>query len=97
MLTIEENLTLAELLFPHVTETREDLERQYPPRDGFATRIAPSPTGFLHIGAIYQCFLHDYFARTQPRGRFILRIEDTDAEREVEGAVDLMINGIKRF
>jgi len=59
MLTHEENLALADLLFPNVTDTREDLEKRFPLRMSSATRLAPSPTGFLHIGAVYQCFIND--------------------------------------
>ena len=62
MLTHEENLALAELLFPNVTETIADLEAKYPPRNGFATRFAPSPTGYVHIGGIYQSLINDRIA-----------------------------------
>ncbi|MDD6801225.1 MAG: glutamate--tRNA ligase family protein, partial [Mollicutes bacterium] len=51
------NEELAELLFPDVTETIEDLEKKYPPRElpegAQVTRFAPSPTGFLHTGSLF--------------------------------------------
>lgn len=50
MLSPEESLRIAELLFPDVTESRADVESLFPPRtQDFVTRIAPSPTGFLHV------------------------------------------------
>ena len=51
------------------------------------TRFAPSPTGFMHIGNLRTCLYAYLFARGQG-GKFILRIEDTDRERFVEGAVE---------
>ena len=53
------------------------------------TRFAPSPTGFMHIGNLRSA-LYCYLFAKQNNGDFILRIEDTDAERYVEGAVDLI-------
>lgn len=98
MLTNEENIKLANLLFPDVIETREDLEKKYPQRtNSITTRFAPSPTGFFHIWGVYQCFVHDRVAHTVPGWVFFLRIEDTDQEREVEGAIDCMITGLKKF
>jgi len=55
------------------------------------TRFAPSPTGFLHIGGVYASFVEWKFAK-QHNGIFFLRIEDTDQKREVEGAVNLIID-----
>ena len=82
-------LKLAELLFPNVTETPEDLERRFPPRDlpegAKVTRLAPSPTGFLHFGTLFPALVVERLAH-QSGGVFYLRIEDTDAKREVEGA-----------
>ncbi|PIS21944.1 glutamate--tRNA ligase [candidate division WWE3 bacterium CG08_land_8_20_14_0_20_41_15] len=49
------------------------------------TRVAPSPTGFPHVGTLYQA-LFDFVWAKKNEGKFILRIEDTDAKREVEGA-----------
>ena len=53
------------------------------------TRFAPSPTGFLHLGGLRSA-LYGYLFAKQNNGAFILRIEDTDQEREVEGAVDII-------
>lgn len=53
------------------------------------TRFAPSPTGFMHIGNLRTALYAYLFARHN-NGKFILRIEDTDQEREVEGAVDVI-------
>ena len=77
---------LAELLFPDVTMTPEELEEKYPPRNlpegAKVTRFAPSPTGFVHIGGVYQTMVGERLAH-QSGGVFYLRIEDTDAKREV--------------
>lgn len=51
------------------------------------TRFAPSPTGFMHIGNLRTCLYAYYYAR-QNGGKFVLRIEDTDSARYVEGAVE---------
>lgn len=51
------------------------------------TRFAPSPTGFLHVGGI-RTALFAYLVAKQANGSFILRIEDTDKNREVEGSAD---------
>lgn len=88
---------IADLIFPEVTQTIQDLETKYPPRSNpICSRFAPSPTGFLHIGGIYVSFVERKFAK-QNNGTFILRIEDTDQKREVEGVVDLIVNYMKMF
>lgn len=58
------------------------------------TRFAPSPTGFMHIGNLRTALYAYLFARHN-NGKFILRIEDTDQEREVEGAVDVIYKTLK--
>ncbi len=60
------------------------------------SRFAPSPTGFLHIGSVYASFVEWKFAK-QNKGTFVLRIEDTDQKREVEGAVNLIMSWLKTF
>ncbi len=80
--------------------TIAELEAKFPPRDlpdgAFVTRFAPSPTGFMHIGNLYSMLI-DYKLASQSGGVFMLRIEDTDTKREVEGAVDLVKNAIRDF
>ncbi len=55
------------------------------------TRFAPSPTGFMHIGNL-RTAIFEYLIAKKDNGDFILRIEDTDQERKVEGAVDFIYN-----
>ena len=73
-------------------------EEKYPPRKNgqVTTRVAPSPTGFQHIGAIFQAVMNRKFAY-QNNGVFFLRIEDTDTKREVAGATDLIISSFIDF
>ncbi len=84
---------IADLLFPNVTITVEELLNKYPKRDlpagAEVTRFAPSPTGLVHIGGVYQCMINSFFAH-QSGGVFYLRCEDTDKKREVAGACDLI-------
>ncbi len=58
------------------------------------TRFAPSPTGFMHIGNL-RTALYEYLVAKSQGGDFVLRIEDTDRERYVEGAVDIIYNTLK--
>ena len=91
---------LAELLFPDVTGTVEDLEARYPERDlkegARVTRFAPSPTGYLHIGAFYTALVNILTADVSG-GKAFLRIEDTDKKREIEDGVSAIIDGFKDF
>ena len=91
---------LADLLFGDVTETVDDLEKRYPPRNlpegAKVTRIAPSPTGFIHIGNLFGALVDERLAH-QSGGVFYLRIEDTDQKRKVDGAVELIIDTFKRY
>ena len=91
---------LAELLFPNVTETPEDMEKKYPPRNlpegAKVTRFAPSPTGFVHFGGLFPATIAERLAH-QSGGAFYLRIEDTDAKREVEGAAEGLIRTLGRY
>ncbi len=94
------NLRMAELLFPHITKTPDDYEAIYPQRDlpqgAMVTRIAPSPTGFMHFGNLYGALIDERLAH-QSGGVFYLRIENTDAKREVEGAVDVILTSLNAF
>ena len=58
------------------------------------TRYAPSPTGFMHVGNL-RTALYEYLIAKSQGGKFVLRIEDTDQERYVEGAVDVIYNTLK--
>ena len=92
---------LAQLLFPQVTETPQQLlEQRYPRRTlkegAQITRFAPSPTGFLHIGGVFSAMVSERVAHTTG-GSVILRIEDTDKKREVQGGVDLIVQGLRDF
>ena len=91
---------LAELLFPHVTETPEDVQARFPqrilPEGAVVTRMAPSPTGFVHLGNLVQGMISERMAH-QSGGVLFLRVEDTDAKREVPGAVEVLINSLKHY
>ncbi len=88
------NKDLANVIFPNITKTIEDYEKEYPKRDlpkgACVTRFAPSPTGFIHLGGVFQALI-DYVVAKQSGGVFYLRNEDTDKARELEGAVDLIM------
>lgn len=60
------------------------------------TRFAPSPTGMLHIGGL-RTALYSYLLAKQHKGKFILRIEDTDRSRFVEGAVDNILDTLNKL
>ena len=91
---------LAELLFPHVTATPEELEARFPqrnlPEGAVVTRMAPSPTGFVHLGNLVQGMISERMAH-QTGGVLFLRVEDTDAKREVPGAVEVLISSLKHY
>lgn len=91
---------LAELLFSQVTDTPEDLEARYPqrelPQGAVVTRMAPSPTGFVHLGNLVQGLTSERMAH-QSGGVLFLRVEDTDAKREVPGAVQVLIETLKHY
>ena len=91
---------LADLLFPNVTDTPDSLEEKYPPRQvpegAVITRMAPSPTGFVHLGNLVQGLTSERMAH-QSGGVLFLRVEDTDAKREVPGAVEVLINTLKHY
>ncbi len=95
-----DNLKLAELLFPNIDKTPEDYEKMYPERElpegAMVTRIGPSPTGFVHLGNLYNALIGERLAH-QSGGAFYLRVEDTDAKREVDGAVELLLSAMEYF
>ena len=91
------NEDLANLIFPDIKKTIDDYERLYPDRKGkVVTRVAPSPTGYMHIGGIYQALV-DYIIAKNNKGIFMLRIEDTDQKREVKEAVDLIHEALNHY
>ena len=91
---------LADLLFPNVTETPEECEARFParnlPEGAKVTRFAPSPTGFVHFGGLFPVMVGERLAH-QSGGVFYLRIEDTDAKREVPGAAEGLITTLERY
>ena len=91
---------LADLLFPQVTDTPDMLEERFPPRNApegaVITRMAPSPTGFVHLGNLVQGMISERMAH-QSGGVLFLRVEDTDAKREVPGAVEVLIESLKHY
>ncbi len=91
---------LAELLLPNIDKTPEYYENMYPPRNldegARVTRVAPSPTGYLHLGTLFTSLVNRITA-TSTGGIFYTRIEDTDKKREVEGGIEDIIDGLNRF
>ena len=91
---------LAQLLFPHVTDTPEDVEARFParqlPEGAVVSRMAPSPTGFVHLGNLVQGTISERMSH-QSGGVLFLRVEDTDAKREVPGAVEVLIDTLKHY
>ncbi len=95
-----DNNDLAELLFPDVTMTIDDLEAKYPsrnlPEGAQVTRFAPSPTGFLHTGSLFTSLI-SYTLAKQSGGVYFFRLEDTDTKRTIEGSGDLLIDQLAQF
>jgi len=92
---------LANLLFPDIDKTPEDYEAMYPKRTGLkdgaiVTRLAPSPTGFIHLGNLYGALADERLAH-QTGGVCYLRVEDTDEKREVEGAIPVLLDTLSYF
>ena len=90
---------LADLIFPNAKPISY-YEEKYPERKlkegAIVTRIAPSPTGFVHIGGLYQGLVAKKLAK-QTEGVFFLRIEDTDQKTEVENGVQNILDSLKEF
>ncbi len=91
---------LADLLLPQVQDKPEKYEAMYPPRNlpegARVVRVAPSPTGYLHLGTLFVSLINRLVADSTG-GVFFTRIEDTDKKREVAGGIADIIGGIKRF
>ena len=90
---------LADLIFPDAKDISY-YEEKYPERNlkegAIVTRFAPSPTGFVHIGGLYQSLIAKKLAN-QTEGVFFLRIEDTDQKREVENGIKDIVTSLKDF
>ena len=91
---------LADLLFPNVSETPEEVDARFParnlPEGAIVSRMAPSPTGFVHLGNLVQGTISERMSH-QSNGVLFLRVEDTDAKREVPGAVEVLIDTLKHY
>lgn len=91
---------LANLIFPNITTTVEDLEKRYPQRNlaegAMVTRFAPSPTGFLHTGSLFTSLVSSRYAK-QSGGVFYIRLEDTDTKREIQGSGESLIKQLAVF
>ena len=91
---------LAELLFTDDLKEIDEIMAEYPRRElkegEKVTRMAPSPTGFMHLGNLYAALTNERLAHLSG-GTFYLRIEDTDRKREVEGGVEAIINALYDF
>ena len=90
---------LANAIYPNA-KSIEYYEEMYKPRNlapgAEVTRFAPSPTGFVHIGGLYQCIINRAIAK-QTGGVFYLRIEDTDQKRKIENGVEQIIEALAKF
>lgn len=90
---------LANLIFPDAKDISY-YEEKYPernlPEGAIVTRFAPSPTGYVHIGGLYQSLVAKMSAK-KTGGVFFLRIEDTDQKRKVENGVTDIVNSLKVF
>ncbi|MCI8447021.1 MAG: glutamate--tRNA ligase [Eubacterium sp.] len=95
-----DNNKLAELIFPNIKGTVEELEARFPKRNleegAYVTRFAPSPTGYMHIGGLYAAMISKKLS-DQTGGIFYLRIEDTDRKREVEGGINEIIQSLAGY
>ena len=91
---------LASRLIPGEFSPLETYEKRYPPRDlpanAEVTRLAPSPTGFIHLGNLFVAIANERIAH-QSGGVLFLRIEDTDLKRKVDGAVEAVISALEYF
>ena len=95
-----ERIELAELLFPNIKHSRSYFEEKYPERDlpegAMVTRYGPSPTGSVHLGNLFSAFCDMVYAR-QSKGKFFLRIEDTDQKRMVDGGIENIVGVLHGF
>ncbi len=91
---------LAELLFPNIDKTPEYYFAKYPkrnlPEGAEVVRIAPSPTGYFHIGSLYGAII-DKLAADKTQGVFYLRLEDTDQKREIKEAGNIAYESLRYY
>ncbi len=91
---------LADMLFPNLKYTPQDVIDMYPKRElkqgAVVTRFAPSPTGFMHIGNLYNCLIGSNLAHKSD-GVFFVRVEDTDQKRKVDGAIDAILDALEEY
>ena len=94
------NKDLANIIFPDIDKDIKYYEDKYKPRDlkegAKVTRFAPSPTGYIHLGNFFQAVI-DFMIAKNSDGLFYLRFEDTDTKREVEGAMELVLDSLKHY
>ncbi len=95
-----DNIKLANLLYPNIDKDIDYYLEFYKKRDlkdnAQVTRLAPSPTGYLHIGHLYSALISKRIAE-QTDGIFYLRLEDTDNKRYIKGAGDIAYNMLCKF
>ena len=94
------NLKIAELLFPNIELSIDEIFKKYPKRElgnnCQVTRYAPSPTGLMHIGNFFQAFI-SYNLAKNTNGIFYVRFEDTDSKREIKEAKDVIFQILREF
>ena len=94
------NKDIAQLLFPNVKLSVEEILKRYPKRrlkqNQIVTRFAPSPTGYMHIGNFFQAFI-SYNLAKNTNGILFLRIEDTDEKRKIKEAKEVIYDVLSRF
>ena len=94
-----DNKELANLIFPDAKDYTY-YEEKYPERDlpegAEVVRVAPSPTGFIHVGGIFQGLIAKKIAE-QTNGVFFVRIEDTDQKRKIENGVEEILGAYKDY
>lgn len=99
-LNVEERKILADLLFPNSDQSPEEIEARFPQRalkeGAVVSRMAPSPTGFVHLGNLVQGLTSERLCH-QSEGVLFLRVEDTDAKREVPGAIETLIQSLSHY
>ena len=90
---------LSDLIFPDA-KSISYYEEKYPernlPEGAIVTRVAPSPTGFVHIGTLYQALVAKKLAE-QTDGVFFLRVEDTDQKRKIENGTLEIVTGFSSY